>query len=145
MALRPEDLVGTWELEVFEVELADGRRVFPMGADARGSLMYTEDGRMSATLSAAERAPLSVPRLEAFARAPSSEKAAAFDSYLAYVGRYTVEPGAVVHHVELASVPNIVGANQRRDATLEADHLTLRYAVDGDRGSRHNTLRWRRS
>lgn len=145
MALRPEDLVGTWELVAFEVELADGRRVFPMGSDARGRLMYGADGRMSATLSAADRAPLSVPRLEAYGRAPEPEKAAAFDSFLAYVGRYTVEPGAVTHHVELASVPNIVGAQQRREATVDNDSLTLRYAVHGDRGTRHNTLRWRRS
>lgn len=145
MALRPENLVGSWDLEAFEVELADGRSVFPMGADALGRLMYSADGRMSATLSTANRAALSVPRLEAFGRAPESEKAAAFDSFLAYVGRYTVEDGAVVHHVELASVPNIVGAQQRREATLEDESLTLRYAVHGSRGTRHNTLRWRRS
>lgn len=145
MPLRPEDLIGSWDLEAFEVELADGRQVFPMGADARGRLMYGADGRMSATLSAADRAPLSVPRLEAYGRAPESEKASAFDSFLAYVGRYTVEDGAVVHHVELASVPNIVGAQQRREATLDDELLTLRYAVDGSRGTRHNTLRWRRS
>jgi len=145
MTLRPEDLVGSWDLEAFEVELDDGRQVFPMGADARGRLMYGPDGRMSATLSAADRAPLSVPRLEAYGRAPASEKATAFDSFLAYVGRYTVEASAVVHQVELASVPNIVGMTQRREATLEHDHLTLRYAVHGDRGTQHNTLRWRRS
>ncbi len=144
MALRAEDLVGSWDLEAFEVELADGQRLFPMGADALGRLMYGADGRMSATLSTAGRVSLSVPRLEAYGRAPESEKAAAFDSFLAYVGRYTVEAGAVVHHVELASVPNIVGAQQRREATLDDDHLTLRYAVDGSRGTRHNTLRWRR-
>jgi hypothetical protein len=145
MTLRAEDLVGSWDLETFEVELPDGRWVFPMGADASGRLMYGADARMSATLSAAERAPLCVPRLEAFARAPESEKAAAFDSFLSYVGRYSVEEDAVVHHVELASVPNIVGAKQRREATLERDHLILRYAVHGSRGTRHNILRWRRS
>ncbi len=145
MTLRAEDLVGSWDLDVFEVELPDGRRVFPMGAEANGRLMYGADGRMSATLSAADRAPLSVPRLEAFGRAPESEKASAFDSFLSYVGRYSVEKEAVVHHVELASVPNIVGAKQRRDATLERDLLILRYAVHGSRGTRHNILRWRRS
>lgn len=145
MPLRPEAFVGSWDLVAFEVELADGRTVFPMGADARGRLMYGADGRMSATLSAADRAPLSVPRLEAYGRAPQAEKASAFDSFLAYVGRFTLENDAVVHHVELASVPNIVGAKQRREAILEGDSLTLRYAVHGDRGTRHNTLRWRRS
>ncbi len=144
MALRAELLVGSWSLEAFEVELADGRRVHPMGPDALGRLIYGADGRMSATLSEAARSVLSTPRLEAYNRAPPSEKAAAFDSFLAYVGRYTVEGESVVHHVELASVPNIVGAEQRREAVLDGDTLTLRYAVTSSRGTRYNSLRWTR-
>ena len=142
--LQLDALVGSWALEAFEVELADGTRRFPMGSDADGRLMYGADGRMSATLSVANRTSLTVDRLESYAKAPSGEKAAAFESYLAYVGRYTVEDAAVVHHVELASVPNIVGVDQRRDATLDGDVLVLRYAVQGKRGTRTNTLRWRR-
>ncbi len=144
MALVPEQLVGSWDLAAFEVELPGGERVFPMGEDARGRLMYGADGRMSATLSKASRADLSTPRLEAYAKAPAEEKVGAFDSFLAYVGRYTIDGTAVVHHVELASVPNIVGAKQRREATLEGDVLTLRYAVTSSRGTRINTLRWTR-
>jgi len=143
--LRPEDLVGSWDLEAFEVRLPGGRSVFPMGEDAAGRLMYGADGRMSATLSAAQRPALSVPRLEAYGKAPPEEKAAAFDSYLAYVGRYTVEGEAVVHHVELASVPNIVGAQQRRDATLHDSRLVLSYSIAASSGTRTHTLSWRRS
>lgn len=144
MALRPEQLHGSWELDAFEVELPDGQRVFPMGEGALGRLMYGADGRMSATLSRADRPALSVPRLEAYARAPDAEKAAAFDGYLAYVGRYVVEGDAVVHHVELASVPNIVGMEQRRSASARDGMLVLRYTVEGRSGTRTHTLRWRR-
>lgn len=142
--MSPEDLVGSWDLEAFEVRLPGGEVLTPMGPDARGRLMYGADGRMSATLSEAERPALSVPRLEAYGKAPSAEKAAAFDAYLAYVGRYTVDGESVVHHVELASVPNIVGQAQQRHATLDGDVLTLSYAVHGSRGTRTNILRWRR-
>ena len=144
MSLDPEQLVGSWDLVSFEVELPGGERVFPMGEDARGRLMYGADGRMSATLSEASRAHLSTPRLEAYAKAPAAEKVEAFDSFLAYVGRFTIDGTAVVHHVELASVPNIVGAQQRREATLDQGLLTLRYAVTSSRGTRTNTLRWTR-
>ena len=142
--MTPEELIWSWELEVFEVRLPDGTCLMPMGSDARGRLIYGADGRMSATLCAADRPPLSVPRLEAYGKAPLAEKAAAFDAYLAYVGRYTVDGESVVHHVELASVPNIVGEQQRRHAVLEGDVLTLSYAVHGSRGTRSNILRWRR-
>lgn len=142
--LQAEALHGSWGLEAFEVLLVDGTTVFPMGEDALGRLMYGVDGRMTAMLSTADRPPLSVPRLEAYGKAPVEEKVAAFDTCMTYAGRYTVEPGAVVHHVELASVPNIVGVSQRREATLDGDALVLRYAVTSSRGSRTNTLRWRR-
>lgn len=144
MALHPDALVGSWALERFEVVLADGTSVFPMGDDARGRLMYGADGRMSATLSTADRPALSVPRLEAYGKAPADEKAAAFDSYMSYVGRFTVEDDAVLHHVELASVPNIVGVTQRRDASLHGDVLLLQYSVTSGRGTRTHTLQWRR-
>ena len=49
---------------------------------------------------------------------------------------------SVVYHVELASVPNIVGLAQTRDATVEGDVLTLRYAVGRHR---HNVLTWTRA
>ncbi|MCR9163479.1 MAG: lipocalin-like domain-containing protein [Nannocystaceae bacterium] len=145
MPLRPDQLHGSWDLEAFVVELPGGTQTYPMGEGALGRLMYGSDGTMSATLSRGDRPLLSVPRLEAYAKAPDGEKAAAFDAYLAYVGRYELDGEDVVHHVELASVPNIVGMQQRRTASLEGNQLTLAYAVESSRGTRHYTLRWRRS
>ncbi len=142
--LHVERFIGTWSLAAFEVQLADGTTVHPMGQGALGRLSYGADGRMSAMLARADRTPLSVPRLEAYGRAPADEKVLAFDSFMAYAGRYTVEEDSVVHHVELASVPNIVGAQQRREASFDGDGLVLRYAVTSSRGTRTNILRWRR-
>lgn len=142
--LQAERFIGTWSLDAFEVQLADGTTVHAMGQGALGRLSYDADGRMSAMLSRADRTPLSVPRLEAYGRAPADEKVLAFDSFMAYAGRYTVEEDAVVHHVELASVPNIVGARQRREACFDGDALVLRYVVTSSRGTRTNILRWRR-
>lgn len=144
MPLRLEDLVGTWQLEAFAVCFEDGRQVFPMGSDARGLLIYAADGSMSATLSRADRAPLPTQSLESFTRAPLEAKATAFDGYLSYAGHLVVEDDAVVHEVEFASVPNIVGARQRRHAQIQGDSLTLSYEVIGARTARRNVLRWRR-
>lgn len=142
--LQAERLIGTWTLEAFEVHRPGAEILHPMGADALGRLSYGADGRMTAMLSRSDRSALSVPRLEAYGRAPVEEKADAFDSFMAYAGRYSLEDGAVVHHVELASVPNIVGAHQRREANFEGETLVLRYTVTSSRGTRTNILRWRR-
>ena len=51
----------------------------------------------------------------------------AFEGYLAYFGTYTGDDGAgvVVHHVEGATFPNLIGTDQRRTFALSGDRLTL--------------------
>ena len=45
------DLVGAWRLERWSLEYEDGRTSeFPLGPDARGMLLYTPGGHVSATL-----------------------------------------------------------------------------------------------
>jgi hypothetical protein len=95
-------------------------------------------------LSRADRPPLAADRLETTHRAPTDQKAAAFDSYLSYAGRWRLEGGAVVHSVEVALAPNIVGTEQVRSARLEGGRLTLTYDVPGRDGSRTFHLEWTR-
>ena len=52
--LKPEDLVGTWEMVEYYLE-KDGERVYPLGEDCKGFLMYTPDGYVSAQQMAAGR------------------------------------------------------------------------------------------
>src|SRR5215510_9204669 len=52
----------------------------------------------------------------------------AFLSYFSYFGRYTVQDGAVVHHVESASIADWVGTDQVRYCEMEGRRLTLRTA-----------------
>ena len=163
------DLVGAWELDTFRIFFSDGRPpIFPFGKDAQGLLVYTDSGRMSAILSKRDRAPLNAERMENAARAPSQEKAAAFDSYLSYSGRYYVEQhelpdwegtfpdpekeernhmtrrGYVVHTVELSSVPNTIGNEHVRSVSLTGDQLVLTYNITPQSGvTRHYELTWR--
>lgn len=145
MTVTAEALVGAWELVDFSVTFDDGREpVAPFGDDAGGQLIYSASGRMSAVLCAGQRPALSVDALERAAKAPLQEKGAAFDSYLSYAGTYAVRDGSVVHTVELALVPNIVGREQVRQIRLEDDDLWLSYDRESKRGPQHYTLRWRR-
>ena len=46
--LKPEDLIGTWEMVEYYLE-KDGKRVYPLGTGCKGYLMYTPDGYVPET------------------------------------------------------------------------------------------------
>jgi hypothetical protein len=145
--LDPASLLGTWTLVSFEITSDDGRPpTLPLGPDARGQLVYAPDGYMMAVVSRGDRAPLGVPRLEARGRADAVAKAAAFDGYVSYAGRWWLEEDTVVHAVELALVPELVGVENRRRVDLLGEDMALSYAVPGRSGAlRRYVLRWRRA
>jgi len=127
-----EKLVGTWKLVSAKITTDKGELRDSWGPNPEGLLMYTADGRMSAILTLSGRKPLSVSD---FISAPVPERAEAFASMTAYAGRYTFSGDKVVHHVEVASMPNDVGANMERVVVhLDADHLVLRVAKPYLRG-----------
>jgi hypothetical protein len=136
------DLVGAWRLKRWEIMYEDGRRTEPFGAGAQGLIQYTADGWMSATIMAAGRAKLSRanPR-EAAVR----ERAAAFDSYFSYAGRWRVTRGVVRHDVSIALNPALIGTPQLREATLSGRILTLSAAEDTPAGRRVHRLVWARA
>ena len=147
--MTPADLIGSWHLERFVIRYADGRPpLHPFGERARGQLIYSADGHMSATLCRAERPPLG-GRLETAYRAAAADKAAAFDGYLAYAGRWRLEGDGVVHRVEFALTPDLVGRENRRAARLDVGpdgrRLHLSYSLTAQSGiERYYTLTWRR-
>jgi hypothetical protein len=71
-------------------------------------------------------------------------QAAAYRTYIAYAGTFSLpEPGVVVHHVELALHPDQTGMDKRRAYELRGEQLTLRtqpVATDGSMAS--SILRW---
>lgn len=96
-------LLGAWQLESWSYIYEDGRPPeYPMGADARGYILYTPMGQVSATIMRAD-------------------KGACF----AYAGRYELAEGAVLHTIELSTDPGLVGFRSTRHIQLEGDRLTL--------------------
>jgi Lipocalin-like domain len=55
VCMNDEQLVGAWGLVSWENRAADGGVSYPMGADARGFLIYSRDGAFSVTISRANR------------------------------------------------------------------------------------------
>lgn len=119
-----EYLVGAWTLESYESSELDGTDVrYPLGPDARGIIMYTPDGYMSAQIMRANRAPFARGDL---AVADVDELATAAKGYLAYSGPYTVVDDSVVaHHVDVSLLPNWIGGTQYRAAQVGDGRLQL--------------------
>ena len=138
---RTADLVGAWRLKRWETVYEDGRRTEPFGAGAEGLIQYTADGWMSATIMAAGRGRLSRANPRA---APARERAAAFDSYFSYAGRWRLAGGVVRHEVTLALNPALVGTPQLRDARLSGRTLTLSATEEVPGGRRTHRIVWQR-
>jgi Lipocalin-like domain len=115
-------LVGAWRLVTVEDHHPDGRVTYPYGEHSIGYLIYHPDGYMSATLMAADRAPLAHP---ARPYALAAEDAAAVMRTMgsAYCGTYEVRDGSVVHHVQASLVPNMTGSDEVRPFELIDDRL----------------------
>jgi len=102
-----------------------------------GMLLYVPTGQMSAQIAAkANRKPFA-PFNQGRRSATTEEKAAAFDSYLAYYGTFTVDEkaGTVTHHIEDYSVPGRRGTdNVRWFEFRDPNHLVLIPVEDGKGG-----------
>ena len=121
-----DKFVGVWRLLSVEYRTDDGAIVeSPFGAEAEGTIMYDSLGNMSAQIAHKDR-----PRFSSADRsaATAAEKKAAFESYVAYFGRYRVDEreGTVTHEVQQALFPNWAGGKQVRYYTFANRKLTLR-------------------
>ncbi len=134
-------LVGTWKLDSWEFVAENGDRFYPLGGDAIGYIMYTEDGYMSVTVARPQR-----PRFasEDLLGASVDEKVAAADTYVTYCGRYEFQGDRVIHHVEASLFPNWVG-DQIRHVRVVDDKLILSSALMLTKGCQGiHRLVWRR-
>ena len=122
MAVAAGDILGGWRLESWSFVYADGRPAeHPLGAEARGIILYTADGHVSATLMRADRS-------ESFA----------------YAGRYQVRDGAVFHSIEVATNPSLVGLTSTRHIELAGDRLILSGPDFSAGTGRTQRIAWRR-
>ena len=117
-----QNFVGTWRLKSFELRSSDGQVSYPFGQDAKGYLLYAQDGYMSVAFMRADRPNYisSDPMAGSL-----EEKAGAADSFYGYCGRYEFEGDTVTHHIGVSFFPNWCGIDQVRLYHFDGDHLTL--------------------
>jgi len=117
------ELKGAWRLVHWRRIASDGTQSFPLGRNASGTLLYTEDGYMSAMMTAGDR-----PQIEgADALGGSAEaRAAAYSTCLAYSGTWQRHGDSVVHRLTNSLYPNWLGTVQSRAIEDRDGDLVLR-------------------
>ncbi len=116
-------LIGHWHLVSFVEHPPAGEPRDVLGADAKGSITYTESGHMVALIGGSGRPLFRGP----WSGIADQAKATNYDGLVAYGGRFTAHGDRVVHHVDICWIPNWEGTDLERFVTfLPDDKLLLR-------------------
>jgi hypothetical protein len=120
------DLLGTWKMRSWtRTSVATGEVRDALGPDPIGYIAYHADGRMMAYVEQRGRAV-------AGASLSVEQKAALFDSMLAYTASYRIEGDTVIHSVDGAWNPAWGTMPLIRPFRLEGDHLVISGAPGRD-------------
>jgi hypothetical protein len=138
------DLVGSWTLTRWDYTVDGEPRGFPMGEHARGQILYTPEGWMSAILMQADRPPFEAAQ---FHQGAAEERELAALTYVSYGGTYDVRDGRVHHHVQFSLFPNWIGTDLVREVSWQGDDLVLTALPETTRTGKTvvNRLFWRRA
>jgi hypothetical protein len=137
-------LVGTWRLVSAKDTTDKGEVIDGYGRNPTGFITYTSDDGMMVILVKGGRQPLST--LD-WMSAPIEERADAYATFAAYAGSYTFSGDRVIHHIQAASMQNLVNTDfVRFILNFDGKRMTLRTTpfVKGGRNIAYEDLVWER-
>jgi hypothetical protein len=136
-APRPDELAkrfaGAWRLVSIEGNPPGRTNVYNRPT---GMIMYDPSGRMCVNIVLkADRKPFA-PFTKGLLTATSEEKAAAFDTYAAYFGTFTIDAkaGTVTHHLEDNLVPGRSGTDNVRWFEFQGEDRLLLIPIEDGKG-----------
>jgi Lipocalin-like domain len=133
-----ESLIGAWKLVSIEYSGATGPQPDPIfWPHSSGVIIYDRSGCMSVQIVAPNRPDIAdKPRTTSLPLDDESARAAAFETYYAYYGTWSFDPGSstVTHHIHSSLLPYEVGRNYRRLVTFDGQRLRLTVDPSQDRG-----------
>ncbi len=136
-AATPDDqsrkFVGSWRLVSIE-GISPGRAI--VYDRPTGLIIYDPSGRMCVNIALkADRRPFA-PYAKCLLTATTEEKAAAFDTYAAYFGTFTIDAkaGTVTHHLENSLVPGRQGTDNVRWFEFQGDNRLYLIPMEDGRG-----------
>jgi hypothetical protein len=136
-----KQIQGTWTLVSIYNEL-DGKKTDVFGANPRGSMILTPNGRFSIIIMKA-----SLPKFAANSRVKGTaeENQAVIQGSVAYFGNYKITSDTeqmVSLNIEGSTFPNWDGEDQKRVMTVVGDEMKLTNPTAGVGGT--NYLVWKR-
>ncbi|KAK3064883.1 hypothetical protein LTS18_003046 [Coniosporium uncinatum] len=146
-------IIGAWELVEYSAhaDIDPSGKIYPMGRDCQGIIMYTLDGYMSAQLQTPGQPHFAQNDLSG---GTEEELAEAGKNYLAYTGPFYVDESGEApilrHHITDCSFPNWPGNTQRRMVKILEENgdkcliLAPDSSIDIGREKRIPVLKWRR-
>jgi len=118
-----DKLLGTWRLVSASSTDKGGAKIDPpFGANPVGFLTYTDHGRVTALISYSGRKSLTVG---AKGTALVEEQVEAFQTFLAYAGRYRLRGDKITHFVEVSSIQNYVHKELVRKIKFHGNRIVL--------------------
>lgn len=131
--------IGVWELAQVDMQSLDGKDLGQ--GRAKGCLIYTEQGYVSAQLGDPE-----IRKFESDNKYKATHKEIrfAFNTFDSYYGKYEIdkENGIIKHHVEFSLFPNWIGTTLERPFKFINDLLELKAVGKAERIE--YTLKWKR-
>jgi Lipocalin-like domain len=143
-----KDIIGSWLMVDRGTDSEADRQQARIryGDDPKGFMIFAPDGWMNAIVCWGGR-PAFSGAPDWHSDASDSEKLRAFDTYLSYGGRWTVEDSVLSTQVEFALNPGWVGGKQVRGLEMTDDgHLILKLSRAWPDGRVMNGwVRWKRA
>jgi hypothetical protein len=122
--MKPQDIIGPWNLLAMEATSQDGAVMHPFGESPTGMILYDPSGYMFYIAMRSDRGNFESG--DVLGGTPE-EKVAAFESFDAYNGTYEVniDDQIITHTVEASRTPNWKGTKQVRHFRLSGNKLII--------------------
>ena len=141
-AQSAKSLVGSWATVSSTAIDGSGKKTDTFGANPRGMLVFTADGRYSLIITSA-----SLPKFASNARTKgtAAENQSVVTGSIAHFGKYTVDEKekTLTYHVQSATFANWNGQAQKRPFTMKGDQLVYKVAAPST-GVGTSELVWKR-
>ena len=110
--------VGVWRLtSMISVDEATGATTNHFGAKPDGYIIFSPDGYMSVVINADGRQPISGNPEKL-----TEEQARLFSTMTAHAGKYRISEGRLIHRVDVAHDPKMVGTDLQRSLRFLSDN-----------------------
>ena len=113
-----KQLVGSWKLTSWTIQVIDGEASQPFGPNPKGRAVFTPDGFSAFMIARSDRKPAT----------SDADSAVLLKSLMVYTGKFTVDGDKLTTNVDLSWNEILTGTAQVRFFKLEGDKLFVRTA-----------------